>query len=52
MALPLTFSLLEKQNTYGLKPSLEIGWDGGVNDENAAAIAAGGGRAKCGRLYP
>jgi ribulose-phosphate 3-epimerase len=25
-----------------LKPTLEIGWDGGVNDDNAAAIAAGG----------
>ncbi|HEY1063971.1 MAG TPA: hypothetical protein VGE30_01600 [Candidatus Saccharimonadales bacterium] len=25
-----------------LKPQLEIGWDGGVNDENAAQLAAGG----------
>jgi len=25
-----------------LKPTLEIGWDGGVNDENVAALAAGG----------
>ena len=25
-----------------LKPTLEIGWDGGVSDENAAAIAAAG----------
>lgn len=25
-----------------LKPRLEIGWDGGVNDKNAAAIAAAG----------
>lgn len=25
-----------------LKPSLEIGWDGGVNDQNAAILAAGG----------
>jgi len=24
------------------KPSVEIGWDGGVNDQNAAQIAAGG----------
>ena len=36
-------SLLEKAKYLrGLKPSLEIGWDGGVNGENAAAIAAGG----------
>lgn len=25
-----------------LKPQLEIGWDGGVNDENARALAQGG----------
>ena len=25
-----------------LKPTLEIGWDGGVNDENAVQLAAGG----------
>lgn len=25
-----------------LKPTLEIGWDGGVNDDNAAAIAGAG----------
>ena len=25
-----------------LKPSLEIGWDGGVNNKNAALLAAGG----------
>lgn len=25
-----------------LKPSLEIGWDGGINDKNAAVLAAGG----------
>ena len=24
------------------KPSIEIGWDGGINDENAAVLAAGG----------
>jgi pentose-5-phosphate-3-epimerase len=25
-----------------LKPSIEIGWDGGINDENAVMLAAGG----------
>lgn len=25
-----------------LKPGLEVGWDGGVNSQNAAALAAGG----------
>lgn len=25
-----------------LKPELEIGWDGGINDKNAAVLAAGG----------
>ena len=25
-----------------LKPDLEIGWDGGINDKNAAVLAAGG----------
>ena len=25
-----------------LKPSLEIGWDGGINDQNAATLTAGG----------
>lgn len=25
-----------------LKPTLEIGWDGGINDKNAAVLAAGG----------
>jgi ribulose-phosphate 3-epimerase len=25
-----------------LKPSLEIGWDGGINDQNASLLAAGG----------
>lgn len=35
--------LLEKvQQLRALKPTLEIGWDGGVNDQNAATIAAAG----------
>lgn len=35
--------LLEKvKQLRELKPLLEIGWDGGVNDENAAQLAAGG----------
>lgn len=35
--------LLEKvQQLRALKPTLEIAWDGGVNDENAHALAAGG----------
>jgi len=25
-----------------MKPTLEIGWDGGINDKNAATLAAGG----------
>ena len=25
-----------------MKPSLEIGWDGGINDQNAATLVAGG----------
>ena len=25
-----------------MKPALEIGWDGGINDQNAATLAAGG----------
>jgi ribulose-phosphate 3-epimerase len=25
-----------------IKPTLEIGWDGGVNDQNAAELAHGG----------
>ncbi len=25
-----------------LKPALEIGWDGGINDQNASTLAAGG----------
>lgn len=36
-------NLLEKaKELKRLKPSLEIGWDGGVTDENAAQLAAGG----------
>lgn len=36
-------TLLEKVTQLKrLKPELEIGWDGGVNDKNAAALAAGG----------
>lgn len=36
-------ALLEKAaQLKALKPSLEIGWDGGVNDQNARAIAEGG----------
>lgn len=36
-------SLLSKvQQLRALKPSLEIGWDGGVTLENASALAAGG----------
>ena len=36
-------SLLGKsQKLRQLKPSLEIGWDGGVNDQNAKALALGG----------
>lgn len=36
-------SLLAKaQEAKELKPSLEIGWDGGINDQNAHLLAAGG----------
>jgi len=36
-------SLLGKvQQLRQLKPQLEIGWDGGVNDQNARALALGG----------
>jgi ribulose-phosphate 3-epimerase len=36
-------SLLGKvQRLRQLKPQLEIGWDGGVNDQNARALALGG----------
>lgn len=36
-------SLLAKaQEAKELKPSVEIGWDGGVNDTNAHLLAAGG----------
>jgi ribulose-phosphate 3-epimerase len=35
--------LLEKAKALkAMKPTLEIGWDGGINDQNAANIAAGG----------
>jgi ribulose-phosphate 3-epimerase len=35
--------LLEKaQRLKDLKPRLELGWDGGVNDQNARALAEGG----------
>lgn len=36
-------SLLEKaKQLRSLKPQIEIGWDGGVNDQNAKALAEGG----------
>ena len=36
-------SLLEKvKQTVELKPSLEIGWDGGVNDQIAKSLSEGG----------
>lgn len=36
-------SLLAKAKALkALKPTLELGWDGGVNDQNAHALAAGG----------
>lgn len=36
-------SLLEKaKQLKQLKPQLELGWDGGVNDQNARALAEGG----------
>lgn len=35
--------LLEKaKQLKALKPSIEIGWDGGVNDQNARSLAEGG----------
>ena len=34
--------LTKVQQLRDLKPTLEIGWDGGVTDSNAAAIAASG----------
>jgi len=35
--------LLQKvQQLRQLKPQLEIGWDGGINDQNAAQLARGG----------
>ncbi len=35
--------LLEKvQQLRQLKPTLEIGWDGGINDQNAKQLASGG----------
>lgn len=37
------FSLLEKAKTLRqLKPTVEIGWDGGVNDQNAKRLAEAG----------
>lgn len=37
------FGLLSKvKEIHKLKKGLEIGWDGGVNDENAKALAEGG----------
>lgn len=36
-------SLLSKaKQLKQLKPTLEIGWDGGINDQNAAQLVAGG----------
>jgi ribulose-phosphate 3-epimerase len=36
-------SLLEKAKQLRLlKPQIEIGWDGGINDKNAGLLAAGG----------
>lgn len=36
-------ALLDKaQHLRALKPTIEIGWDGGVNDENAKQLADGG----------
>lgn len=35
--------LLEKvQQLKAMKPELEIGWDGGINDQTAAALSGGG----------
>ena len=37
------FDLLSKvQKIKAAKPTIEIGWDGGVNDQNAARLAEGG----------
>lgn len=37
------FSLLDKaRRIHQLRPDIEIGWDGGVNDQNAKRLAAGG----------
>ncbi len=37
------FTLLEKVKTLkAAKPSLEVGWDGGVNDQNIQQLIAGG----------
>lgn len=36
-------SLIQKiHELRALKPNLEIGWDGGINDQNAAELAMGG----------
>jgi ribulose-phosphate 3-epimerase len=37
-----THLLVKVLHLKQLKPSLEIGWDGGINDKNAATLAAGG----------
>jgi ribulose-phosphate 3-epimerase len=37
-----THLLVKVLHLKQLKPNLEIGWDGGVNDKNAATLAAGG----------
>lgn len=34
--------LVKAQEAKELKPTIEIGWDGGVNDKNAHLLAAGG----------
>lgn len=34
--------LVKARQLRALKPTLEIGWDGGVNDTNAGRLAAGG----------
>ena len=37
------FSVLDKaKELKSWKPTLEIGWDGGVNDQNAKQLAEGG----------
>ena len=39
----VNFDLLEKVKAIkGLKPGVEIGWDGGVNDQNVKRLAEGG----------